>query len=101
MQARIYKEPKVATQSGRAKAQNWILEFEPTHKREPDPLMGWTSSADTQTQVRLRFPSKADAIRHCEREGYMYSVEEPRERRIRPKAYADNFKYGRLGLWTH
>ena len=101
MQARIYKEPKAATQSGRAKSETWILEFEPANKREADPLMGWTSSSDTQTQVRMRFPSKEDAIRHCEREGYMYSVEPAHEREIRPKAYGDNFKFGRLGLWTH
>jgi hypothetical protein len=47
------------------------------------------------------FESKEDAVAFCEREGYMYSVEEPRRRTVKPKAYADNFGYGRLGLWTH
>jgi hypothetical protein len=101
MKARIYQQPKTAMQSGRAQTDEWILEFEPANKREPDPLMGWTMSSDTQTQVRLRFPSKEDAIRHCEREGYMYTVEAPRERKIRPKTYHENFRHDRLGLWTH
>ena len=101
MQARIYQLPKTAMQSGRANTDRWVVEFEPQNKRELEPLMGWTASSDTQTQVRMWFPTKEDAIRHCEREGYMYSVEPAHERRIRPKAYADNFKYKRLGLWTH
>lgn len=101
MQARIYKQPKTAMQSGQANTDRWVLEFEPENKREVEPLMGWTSSSDTQTQVRLYFKSKEDAIRHCEREGYMYSVAVPHERKLQPKAYGDNFKYKRLGLWTH
>jgi hypothetical protein len=101
MQARIYQLPKTAMQSGRANTNRWVLEFEPEHKREIEPLMGWTASGETQTQVRMWFPTKEEAIAFCEREGYMYSVEEPRRRSVKPKAYADNFKYGRLGLWTH
>ncbi|SDF76860.1 ETC complex I subunit conserved region [Limimonas halophila] len=101
MQARIYQLPKSATQSGKARTDHWVLEFEPEHKREVEPLMGWTTSSDTQTQVRLFFPSKEDAIRHCEREGYMYSVEPERRRTVKPKWYGDNFTYGRLGMWTH
>ncbi|RDD63883.1 ETC complex I subunit [Ferruginivarius sediminum] len=101
MQARIYQMPKTAMQSGRANTGRWVLEFEAANKREVEPLMGWTSSSDTQTQVRIWFDSKEDAIRHCEREGYMYTVEDPRTRNVRPKSYADNFKYKRLGIWTH
>jgi len=101
MQARIYKQPKTAMQSGLGQTDRWVLEFEPEGRREVEPLMGWTASPDTQTQLRLWFDSKEAAIRHCEREGYMYSVEEPRERAVRPKAYGDNFAAGRLGAWTH
>ena len=101
MQARIYQLPKTAMQSGKANTNRWVLEFEPERKREVEPLMGWTASTETQTQVRMWFPTKEDAIEFCQREGYMYAVEQPRERRIQPKAYADNFKYKRLGLWTH
>jgi hypothetical protein len=101
MQARIYQQPKTAMQSGRANTDRWVVEFEPENKRELEPLMGWTASSDTQTQLRMWFPSKEAAVRFCEREGYMYSVEAAREPKIRPKAYAENFKYKRLGLWTH
>ncbi len=101
MQARIYQQPKTAMQSGRANTDRWVVEFESENKRGVDPLMGWTSSSDTQTQLRMWFPSKDAAVRFCEREGYMYSVETPRERKIRPKAYAENFRHDRLGLWTH
>jgi hypothetical protein len=31
----------------------------------------------------------------------MYSVEQPRERKVRPKAYGDNFRPDRLLTWTH
>ena len=101
IQVRIYQLPKTAMQSGRANTERWVIEFEPEHKRELDPLMGWTSSPDTRTQVRLFFDSKDEAIAFAEREGYMYTVEEQRERKVRPKAYADNFRYKRIGLWTH
>ncbi len=101
MQVRIYQQPKTAMQSGRANTERWVMEFEPEGKRERDPLMGWTSSPDTASQVRLRFDSKEAAIAFAEREGYMYTVEEQRERKVWPKAYADNFRYKRLGLWTH
>ncbi|MCK6623509.1 MAG: ETC complex I subunit [Calditrichia bacterium] len=52
-------------------------------------------------QVALRFPTKADAIAYATKHGLMYILEEPQERRIRPKAYADNFRFDRLRPWTH
>ena len=58
MRARIYKPAKTAMQSGTAKTQDWVLEFAPEQARQIDPLMGWTSSADTQTQVKMTFDSK-------------------------------------------
>jgi hypothetical protein len=66
-----------------------------------EPLMGWTSSADTRAQLRLRFDTLEEAIAYAQKEGLMYSVERPHERKVKPKAYADNFKYDRLGRWTH
>jgi hypothetical protein len=101
MQARIYQLPKHANQSGKANTDKWVLEFEPEGKRELEPLMGWTASRDTQTQVRLFFPTKEDAVRHCEREGYMYSVEPAHRRTVKNKWYGDNFAHGRLLMWTH
>ena len=62
MSARIYKPARSTTQSGMARTKHWVLEFAPESRREVDPLMGWTSSGDTQAQVRLRFDSKKAAL---------------------------------------
>ncbi len=101
MQVRIYRSPKTAMQSGRANTKRWVLEYEPQRGREVEPLMGWVSSADTRQQVRMFFETEAEAVAYAERKGYMYNVERPRERDVRPKAYADNFAYTRVGRWTH
>lgn len=87
-------------QQGRAGTERWLLEFEPG-AREVEPLMGWTSSRDTRRQLRLTFDSKEEAVAYAEKHGLMYSLEEPRERKIRPKAYAENFRTDRMGRWTH
>ena len=100
MQVRIYKPAKTAMQSGQAKTKEWLLESEPTPK-EIDPLMGWTSSRDTMGQVRLYFASKEEAIAQAEKQGWQYTLDEPKSRAIKPKAYADNFAFTRVGRWTH
>jgi hypothetical protein len=100
MRVKIYQPSKTAMQSGRGNTRQWVLEFEPGPRR-PEPLMGWTSSADTRAQVRLRFDSKEDAIAHARNNGWMFTVLEPRPSKIRPKAYADNFAYERYRPWTH
>ena len=100
MEARIYKPSKTAMQQGRAETDRWVLEYEPG-ARSVEPLMGWTSSADTRAQLRLHFDSKDAAIAYAKKHGLMYTVQEPHERSVRPKAYADNFAYTRLGRWTH
>ena len=61
MSARIYQRPKNAMQSGKARTDEWVLEFEQSEARHADPLMGWTGSGDTQAQVQLTFPSKEEA----------------------------------------
>jgi len=61
MRARIYQPARNAMQSGTAKTHQWVLEFAPASAREVDPLMGWTSSGDTQSQIRLRFELDTDA----------------------------------------
>ncbi len=101
MQVRIYQPPKTAMQSGRANTRRWVLEFEPTAPRQVEPLMGWTSSRDTRGQVRLRFGSSEEAVAFARKHGLMYTLERPLEKKIRPKAYADNFRYDRVGTWTH
>ena len=70
-------------QSGRANTKRWLLEFEPESAREVEPLMGWTSSRDTRSQLNLWFDSKDEAIAYAKRHNLMYQVEEPRERAIR------------------
>jgi hypothetical protein len=95
MLARIYKPAKTAMQSGRANAREWTLEFEPEGNKERDPLMGWTSSGDTPQQVRLFFASREEAVAYCKRRRLDYEIHEPRERVIRPKSYASNFRWDR------
>jgi hypothetical protein len=101
MTARIYKPARNAMQSGTAKTKNWILDYEPGAPRVVEPLMGWTSSTDMNSQVRLRFASKEEAIAYCERHGIAYQVAEEKEPARRSIAYADNFSFQRRGQWTH
>ena len=88
-------------QSGKAKTGNWILEFEPEKPRKIDPLMGYTTSADMKSQVRLVFPSIEEAVAYARREGIAFRVEEPKEPRRRQVSYSDNFRYDRRTPWTH
>ncbi len=88
-------------QSGRAGTAHWVLEFEPSGRREADPLMGWIGSADTQSQVRLSFPTQEEAVAYAAKNGIACDVELPHTRHVKPKAYADNFKFGRRENWTH
>ncbi len=101
MVARIYKPARTAMQSGPARTKEWVLEHEAQQPREIDPLMGWTSSRDTRTQVRLEFATREEAIAYAERHGIAYRLIDPAPRKIQRKTYADNFKFGRIGSWTH
>jgi len=101
MVARIYKPTKTAMQSGQGRTKRWNLDFEPETPRQIDPLMGWTSSSDMKSQVRLSFDSKAEAIDYAKRNKIAYRVIEDKPRKPVRKSYADNFKYGRIGTWTH
>ncbi|MCB1549248.1 MAG: ETC complex I subunit [Hyphomicrobiaceae bacterium] len=101
MAARIYRPAKTAMQSGLGRTKDWVLEFEPESAREIDPLMGWTSSRDMRAQIRLTFESKEQAVAYAERNGIAYRVVDPKPRRAVAKSYADNFKFGRIGSWTH
>lgn len=103
MRARIYQPAKTAMQSGTAKAKGWVLEFAPASARDVDPLMGWTSSDDTQAQVRLRFDSREAAEAYATAKGVEFDVTLPKARKpnIRPGGYGDNFATNRKGVWTH
>jgi len=91
MTARIYRPAKPAVSSGRGKTRFWVLEMEPKERREPDALIGWVGSGDTEQQVVMRFPTKEAAIAYARREGLDFTVDEPHERQIKPKSYAENF----------
>lgn len=103
MQARIFQPARTAMQSGTANTRFWILEFAPASARKVDPLMGWTSSGDMQSQVRLRFDSKDAALEYAHEHGIDAIVQEPKKRKhnIRPGGYGDNFATNRREVWTH
>ncbi len=101
MPARIYRPAKSASSSGLARTKLWVLEFEQETAREIEPLMGWTSSGDTQQQIKMRFDTREEAVAYAEREGVAYRVEEPHEIARRTMSYSDNFKFNRVGSWTH
>ena len=102
MRARIFQPAKTAMQSGTAKAKGWVLEFAPATERGVDPLMGWTSSDDTQAQVRLRFDTREAAEAYANARGIEYEVTEPKARKpvIRPRGSGENFATDRKGVWT-
>lgn len=103
MRARIYQPAKTAMSSGQGKTKHWVLDFAPESPRSVDPLMGWTSSSDTQSQVRLRFDSKEAALAYAREHGIDALVLDPKKRKpnIRPRGYAENFAVDRKGAWTH
>ncbi len=92
MTARIFQTPKSAMQSGKAKTDTWVLEFERAEALRPDPLMGWSGSGDTQSQVRLTFPDKQAAKNYAEKYGIAARVHATPAKGLKLQAYADNFR---------
>ncbi len=103
MRARIFQPARNAMTSGMGKTKSWVLEFAPDEAREIDPLMGWTGSGDTQSQVRLRFPCRAAAEEYARAHGIDAQVFAPHKRRtnIRAGGYGENFATSRRQTWTH
>jgi hypothetical protein len=103
MRARIYQPARNAMQSGTAKTHVWMLDFAPEEASEIDPLMGWTGSGDTQSQVRLKFDSREAAEAYAKEKGIAYEVTEPHKRKpnVRARGYGENFATDRRGVWTH
>ena len=100
MTARIYLPARNAMQAGQSK-DKWVLEYEPESPPRIEPLMGWTSSADMKSQVKLRFDSKDEAIAYAQRNGVAYRVEEPKRPQRKTVSYSDNFRPGRVVPWSH
>ncbi|SEI10473.1 ETC complex I subunit [Paracoccus alkenifer] len=102
MRVRIYQPARNVMQSG-ARSKGWVLEFPQADTRALDPLMGWTSSDDTQSQVRLRFRTRDEAEAYAQAKGLDYVVTQPKVRaqNIRPRGYGENFATERRGTWPH
>ena len=90
--ARISELERKTTQSGKANAGLWLLEFERQQPQRPDPLTGWNGSGDTNPQVRITFPTKEAAIAYCDKHCLRYHVVPAPPVRLKLQAYADNFR---------
>ena len=105
MTAKIYKPSKTAMQSGRktkiSRGCEWVLAYMRKSAAKPDQLMGWQSSSDTARQVKMYFLDLDSAVAYAEANDIDYVVQQPRSRRVKPRAYADNFAFTRNGAWTH
>jgi hypothetical protein len=101
MTARIYKPAKTAMQSGRARTKDWVLDYGPEEPRVVESLMGWTTSGDMKSQIRLFFDTREEAVAYAERHGIAYRVQETKTAPRRGMSYADNFAANRRTPWTH
>jgi NADH dehydrogenase (ubiquinone) Fe-S protein 4 len=88
--AKIYIPTKTSMQSGYAKTNKWIIEFD-TENNSINPLMGWETSTDTMSEVKLEFSSKELAINFAKKNKIDFELIEPQKRKISRKSYADNF----------
>ena len=88
--AKIYKPVKSAMQSGLGKNDKWVLEYI-TKTPGINPLMGWESSTDTLSELKLEFSTKESAIDYAKRNKIIFEVIEPKQRKILKKTYSDNF----------
>ena len=88
--AKIYKPAQTVMQSGQGNSINWLLEFD-TLNNGIDPLMGWETSKDTMSEVKLEFLTREEAINYAKKNNIDYYVIEPQKRKIIKKTYSDNF----------
>ena len=83
-------------QSGRANTKRWVVEYEPEEAKQADNLMGWIGSGDMRGQVKMQFATKEKAIAYAERNQLSYQVKDAKVGKIKPKNYADNFRFDRI-----
>ena len=88
--AKIYKPTQTAMQSGKGNSKNWLLEFE-TLDNNISPLMGWESSRDTMSEIKLKFATKEKAINYAKKNNINYYIVEPQKKKIIKKSFSDNF----------
>ena len=77
-------------QSGLGNTNKWIIEFN-TKDTGIDPLMGWETSSDTLSEVKLEFSTKKSAIDYAKKNKIDFELIEPLKRKTNKKSYADNF----------
>ncbi len=92
MPARLFQRPRSVGQSGTARSGEWVLEFESTSRKRPDPLMGWSGGADTQAQVSLTFPTLEAAKAYAEKYGVDFHLIPSAQTKLKLQSYADNFR---------
>ena len=88
--AKIYKPTKTVMQSGNRNTKKWLLQFD-TLSTGVDPLMGWETSRDTMSEVKLKFSTKEQAIDYAKKNNIDYYIVEPQKNKIIKKSYSDNF----------
>lgn len=101
MTARIYKPAPSAMQSGNGNSKRWLLVMEPATPRQIEPLMGYTSSTDTERQVKIFFETLEEAEAFAQAQGIPYRVHQPHEPTVKRSSYPDNFRSDRKVPWTH
>ena len=77
-------------QSGKGNTKNWLLKFD-TLNTGINPLMGWETSKDTMSEVKLEFSTKEEALYYAKRNNIDYYIVEPQKSKIIKKSYTDNF----------
>ena len=101
MTIKIYKPSKTAMQSGIGKTKKWLAEYISNEETVKDHLMGWNSSTDTKSQIKVFFDTKEQAIAWAKSNDYHFFVEEAKIKKVKIKSYASNFAMNRKDPWTH
>ena len=101
MTIKIYQPSKSSMQSGHRNTKKWLAEYISDSEQVKDTLMGWNSSLDTKSQIKVFFNTKEQAIKWAKKNNYQYFVEDPKKRKIKLKNYASNFHINRKESWTH
>lgn len=101
MNAIIYRPTRNAMQAGKGNSKSWLLIHERDEAREIEPLMGYTTSRDTKTQIKLNFESLEAAEEYARKNGLAYTVKQAQETTPKRSVYSDNFRHDRKTPWTH
>ena len=101
MTIKIYKPSKTAMQSGLGKTKQWLAEYLSNEETVKDNLMGWNSSIDTKSQIKVFFDTRDQAVEWAKNNNFQYFVEEPKIRKVKIKSYASNFDMNKKQSWTH